>query len=289
MSFPDNLIKWIKKECNNDETCVMIAFILIGVLLCFLFKDQVSGYLNFAPVNFSEETPEPIIHGGGDDKQVNKTESRVGLELKPPQRSKSSLEHKLKIMDSKPKMNGNGAQGKFQRAGLNIQESMIALPFDEVWNPGFKPLDMMFKESQVDQKKPLGPMGPDRPMRPGGQPKGGPSGVASMPKGPQIGGPQGGPQGGAQGDFKVILVYAPWCGHSKKMLPDYEKVKSEFHGKTINGKKVSIIMYDSDVDKDKVKEYGVKGFPTLFVEDNGERKPFPHRTNDKISEFLNNI
>ena len=30
-------------------------------------------------------------------------------------------------------------------------------------------------------------------------------------------------------------------------------------------KKINILMYDSDVDKDKVKEYGVKGFPTLFL------------------------
>jgi hypothetical protein len=71
------------------------------------------------------------------------------------------------------------------------------------------------------------------------------------------------------------------------MLGDYERVKSEFNGKTINGKKVNILMYDSDVDKDKVKEYGVKGFPSLFIEIDGNRESFPHRTYDKISEYLN--
>ena len=45
-------------------------------------------------------------------------------------------------------------------------------------------------------------------------------------------------------------------------------------------------MYNSDVDKAKVKEYEVKGFPTLFVEKNGELSPFPHRTYDKISEYI---
>ena len=93
-------------------------------------------------------------------------------------------------------------------------------------------------------------------------------------------------QGGDKGELKIILVYAPWCGHSKKMLGDYERVKSEFDGKVVNGNKVSIIMYNSDVDKDKVKEYGVKGFPTLFVEKNGNRQPFPHRSYDKISEYI---
>ena len=71
------------------------------------------------------------------------------------------------------------------------------------------------------------------------------------------------------------------------MLPDYEKVKSEYDGKTVNGKKINVLMYDSDVDKDKVKEYKVKGFPTLFVEKNGELSPFQHRTYDKISEYIN--
>ena len=73
------------------------------------------------------------------------------------------------------------------------------------------------------------------------------------------------------------------------MLPDYEKVKSELQGKVINGKKISVEMHNSDVDKDKVKEYGVKGFPSLFVEKDGVRESFPHRTHNKISEYLNNL
>ena len=38
MGFPGNFIKWIKKECKNDETCVIIALLLMGALLYFLFK-----------------------------------------------------------------------------------------------------------------------------------------------------------------------------------------------------------------------------------------------------------
>jgi len=48
-------------------------------------------------------------------------------------------------------------------------------------------------------------------------------------------------------------------------------------------------MYNSDVDKDKVKEYGVKGFPSLFIEKDGNRESFPHRSYDKISDYLNNL
>ena len=72
------------------------------------------------------------------------------------------------------------------------------------------------------------------------------------------------------------------------MLPDYERIKSEFDGKNINGKNIHVSMY-TDKDKDKVKEYGVKGFPSLFIEKDGNREPFPHRTYEKMSDYLNNI
>ena len=35
-----------------------------------------------------------------------------------------------------------------QKNGLLVQDSMIFKPFDEVWNPGFMPLDMVFKNVQ---------------------------------------------------------------------------------------------------------------------------------------------
>jgi len=140
---------------------------------------------------------------------------------------------------------------------------------------------MMFQNVQKAVKS---VMGPDRPM--------GDAPVRSVGPSPQSGpaGPAG-PTGttGTAGEVNLVLVYAPWCGHSKRMLPDYDRIMNEFNGKNINGSNVNILMYDSDVDKDKVKEYGVKGFPTLFIEKDGRREPFPHRTYDKISDYLNNL
>jgi thiol-disulfide isomerase/thioredoxin len=161
--------------------------------------------------------------------------------------------------------------------GMMTQDSMIFKPFDEIWNPGFMPLDMVFQNIQESVKgsiiqKPG--MGRDRPQ-----------GSGPTPMAPSV----TGPSQGANGSVNLVLLYAPWCGHSKNMLPDYERVKSEFDGKVINGKKVSITMYDSDIDKDKVKEYGVKGFPTLFIEKDGQKEPFPHRSYDKIAGYLNNL
>ena len=45
----------------------------------------------------------------------------------------------------------------------------------------------------------------------------------------------------------------------------------------------------TDEEKDKVKQYGVKGFPSLFIEKDGNVESFPHRTYEKISDYLNNL
>tara|TARA_Y100000817_G_scaffold311959_1_gene304984 strand:- start:1971 stop:2765 length:795 start_codon:yes stop_codon:yes gene_type:complete len=261
MNLINNFIKSIKRVCNNDEMCVMVVFIVIGFMLCYLFKDNISGYVNFATLEDSfPDSPIKL-----DNKPILPQLSKgIGIELKERKPEPSpSTEKQLQVMNQKPSVSGPAIGS--QIPGLLSQDSMMFKPFDEIWNPGFMPLDMVFK----DVKIPLpglgqpGPPGPQRSLKPQ-QPMGGATG----------------------GDLKVILHYAPWCGHSKKMLPDYERVKSEFDGQVVNGKKVSIIMYNSDVDKDKVKEYGVKGFPTLFVEKNGAREPFPHRSYDKIAEYI---
>ena len=50
-----------------------------------------------------------------------------------------------------------------------------------------------------------------------------------------------------------------------------------------------IVMYNSDVDKDKIKQYKVKGFPTLFYEKNGEKQPFTARDYDGIVAELERL
>ena len=73
--------------------------------------------------------------------------------------------------------------------------------------------------------------------------------------------------GGAGGKkLNIIMIYAPWCGWSKKALPDFEKLYKNFNGKTINGTLVQIIKYNSEVDTDMVEKYEVEGFPTFIME-----------------------
>tara|TARA_B100001115_G_C15820920_1_gene408126 strand:- start:493 stop:1314 length:822 start_codon:yes stop_codon:yes gene_type:complete len=273
MSVLKDIVNTVKKYCD-DDVCLMIVFVIIGFSLCYLFKDRISGFANFASLDEESDS-------GGTPKVENKgmpntpdipVEQPVGIQLRQRKPEPTpSTKKALEVMAGKPPVENKMIK---QNNGLLVQDAMIFKPFDEVWNPGFMPLDMVFKNVQKSLGSIMGgekPMGPDRPMG-----SSGPSPSESQPS----------PSGGD--DVNLVLVYAPWCGHSKRMLPDYERVKNEFDGKTINGKNVNVLMY-TDKDKDKVKEYGVKGFPSLFLEKDGNRESFPHRSYDKISEYLNSL
>ena len=318
MNLINKGIDYIKKICDNDDVCLMLVFVVIGLMLCFLFKNRISGYINFAPIEheFAPLVPvKSVINaqaqqpsgcgqqmrgqqmrgqqmGGqqmrgqqmrgqqmrGQPMGGQKNGRQVGIELKArkPEPTPSTMKQ-LQVMKGKPAVKGVNKQ---QMPGLQIQDATIFKPFDEIWNPGFMPLDMVFKgpSAQMAADRPMkevAPMPPKVPMPP----------KAPMP--PRAPMPSKGKVGA--NEVNLVLVYAPWCGYSKKMIPDYEKVKAEFDGKTINGKKINIIMYNSDVDKAKVKEYQVKGFPTLFFESNGKRETFPHREYSKIKAFLESL
>lgn len=67
---------------------------------------------------------------------------------------------------------------------------------------------------------------------------------------------------------KDVLVefYAPWCGHCKRLAPDYEVVANAFAGED----NVVVAKIDCDANKEKCSEFEVTGYPTLkwFGKDN---------------------
>ena len=64
------------------------------------------------------------------------------------------------------------------------------------------------------------------------------------------------------------MMYAPWCGWSKKARPEFEKFKDEVHGQNVNGVQVHASVVDSEENKDEVKKHAdkIQGFPTFLVE-----------------------
>lgn len=62
------------------------------------------------------------------------------------------------------------------------------------------------------------------------------------------------------------LIYAPWCGWSKKALPDFDKIMSEMNNTTQNGVTIIIEKHNSEENKEIVKKYNVRGFPHYVLE-----------------------
>lgn len=87
---------------------------------------------------------------------------------------------------------------------------------------------------------------------------------------------------------KDVLVefYAPWCGHCKKLAPDYEVVASAFAGDD----HVVIAKIDCDANKDTCAQYEVSGYPTIkwFSKANKAGEPFDGaRDVDSFVNFIN--
>jgi protein disulfide-isomerase A6 len=83
-----------------------------------------------------------------------------------------------------------------------------------------------------------------------------------------------------------VEFFAPWCGHCKKLAPEWEKLGQVF----ANEEDVIIAKYDADAHKDKAQKYGITGFPTLkwFPKENKEGEPYGEgRDLESLVDFVN--
>jgi len=72
---------------------------------------------------------------------------------------------------------------------------------------------------------------------------------------------------------KLILVefYAPWCGHCKKLAPEYAQAATELKGIVPLAK----VDADAELNRPLAQRFAIRGFPTLKVFRNGE--PFDYQ------------
>ena len=89
---------------------------------------------------------------------------------------------------------------------------------------------------------------------------------------------------------KLVLIYAEWCGHCKKLTPTWDKV-SEKVNKDDDIKMIKINCGEGTPEQKKLMStYDVDGYPTILIVDNGKATPYEgDRTEDALLKQVNKL
>lgn len=89
----------------------------------------------------------------------------------------------------------------------------------------------------------------------------------------------------AQHTHALVEFYAPWCGHCKKLAPEYSKAAKKLKAQESTA---VLCKVDSTVEKAVAEKYQVKGYPTLKWFINGTPVEYNGgRTEDEIVNWIN--
>jgi len=88
-----------------------------------------------------------------------------------------------------------------------------------------------------------------------------------------------------ENEFVFVEFYAPWCGHCKKLAPDYEKLATDLKKA---GSPAVIAKIDATEHSGPSNTYGVRGYPTLIFFKNGNQIKYEgDRSVSAMASFIN--
>merc|ERR1712151_800894 len=86
-------------------------------------------------------------------------------------------------------------------------------------------------------------------------------------------------------DHILVEFYAPWCGHCKKLAPEYAQAAQKL---AAQDPPRYIAKVDATENKEVAERHGIKGFPTLVFYANGNKSDYTGgRTEDTIVQWIN--
>ena len=245
----------LSKE-DEEKLCCLLVIIVVGWIIykiCKYNSNKVEQYINmdqFQKVNHEDDGG--TMNKGGDELPVEK----INFPKPKTREFPPSLESEGEILSQ---MNQELQDYKLLDGSVSVQpqlqqiDNQLAQPSPDAFSSMYAPIQF---ESQLMRS-------PDE---------------INVPfQGKELPESMTGKQGGKT--LNIIMVYAPWCGWSKKALPDFDRLIRDYNGKTMNGTLVQVIKYDSEVDTEMVKKYDVEGFPSFIME-----KVTTNTTTEEINE-----
>ena len=93
---------------------------------------------------------------------------------------------------------------------------------------------------------------------------------------------------------ELFFYHADWCPHCVKATPEWEAVREEYEGKTVNGYVVKFKDVDCTTETEEVtklvEKYNIEGYPTVKLIKDGSVIDYDAKVSkDNLVEFLNTM